>query len=309
VHLIALHLALDKIILILNGGDTQMKELPQYIQEKVNNSLAIIKRKSPERKALVIGVALCVFILLLLFLISGETTSISSSLFAKKEVIYSPVDGVVVELPFEEGANVKKGDALLRFDPVHIRRENNIIRGYLGFFQENLHNTGTLKQKFKPLFSSMFDELAVQRKVLMEKESNAMELYKTASLVHSKLQFQMRDSKNQDEEGLPNKDLAEKEKQASIDIVKIREDLERASLKRAAINRKMREITADLNQPHGMLYRHLEKQYAEVQRILRNEYTYATDPAKMGEIFVNIGDYVKKGEPLYEIFPQKPVPK
>lgn len=304
-HLIALHLALGNIILILNGGDTQMKELPKYIQDKVNTSLAIIRRKTPERKVLVIGVALCVFILLLLFLGGGETTNTGSGLFAKKEVIYSPVDGVVVELPLKTGVTAKRGDALLRFDPVHIRRQNSIVRDYLDFFKENIHNTGTLKQKFKPLFSEMFDELAVQRKVLMEKETNARDLYKTASLVHSKLQFQMRDSKNHDEEGLPNKELVEKEMQASIDIVKIREDLEKASLKRAAINRKMREITADLNQPHGMLYRHLEKQYAEVQTLLRNEYTYATSPIQMGRIFVKVGDHVKKGDPLYEVFPQK----
>lgn len=279
-----------------------MLELPPQLQEKLTTSLAIIKRKTPERKTLIIGVSLCVFIILLLFLVGDDTSSDGRRFTGTKQTIYSPVDGVVVELPFAEGASVKKGEALLRFDPEHIRRENGTIRDYLAFFQQNRHNTGTLKQKFKPVFADIFDGLAVQRKSFVEKENQAVTLYRDASILHSKLKLDMRNPKNKDENDLPKKELVEKEQQASLTIVKLAENLERASLDRAAIDRQIREITADLSQPYGMLYLYLEEQHANVQSLLRNEYLYADSSAEMGDVFIKKGDLVKKGDPLYEVF-------
>ena len=279
-----------------------MLELPPQLQEKLTTSLAIIKRKTPERKTLAIGISLSVFLIFLLILISDDTSSDGKRFTGRKQTIYSPVDGVVVELPFVEGTSVSKGEVLLRFDPAHIRKENSTVRDHLTFFQQNRHNPGTLKQKFKSVFADIFDELAVQRKILVEKENQAVNLYRDASILHSKLKLDMRDPKNRDERGLPNKELAAKEQQASLDIVKMAENLERASLNRAAIDRKIREITADLSQPHGMLYLYLEEKHTSVQNLLRNEYLYASSSAEMGNVFITKGALVKKGDPLYEIF-------
>lgn len=281
-----------------------MKALPQHIHDTVNNSLATIKRKSPEKKTLIIGTSLCIFILLLICLIDKEITSINASIEGIEHTVYSPVDGLVVELPFAEGTLVEKGDALLRFDPAHIRKQNTIIREYLLFFQQNKHNTGTLKQKFRPLFANIFSELAGQRKLFMEKEKEAIELYKKASLLHSKLQIQMRDPNNHDAQGLPKKEFIKKEEQASLDIVEIGKNLERVSLERAGVDKQIRDVTSDLNQPYGMLYRYLEEQQNEVQALVRHEYLYAEDSAHMGKLFVSTGEYVKKDAPLYEVLPE-----
>lgn len=280
-----------------------MRELPYILHDTVNHSLAIIKRKSPEKRTLIIGSVLCALILLLILLIGKKTVSISASIEGVKHTVYSPVAGLVVELFFAEGDIVKKGDAFLRFDPAHIRKQNAIIREYLVFFQRNRHNTGTLKQKFAPLFSEIFGEFAVQRKILIDKEKEAVKLYKEASLLHSRLKLQMRNPKNQDEKGLPKKEFVEKEKQASLDIIGIGKDLERVSLERAGIDIQIRDVTNDLNQSYGILYRYLEEQQNEVQELVRNEYLYAEYSAQIGEIFVEVGESVKKETPLYEIIP------
>ena len=283
-----------------------MKNLPKQIQDTVNSSLAIIKQKKPERKVIIIGIILCAFILLLLSLVATDDTSMEERIFGKTpQTIYSPVDGTIVELSVAEGAIINRGDALLRFDPAHIRRQNSIIRDYLDFFKANRHNTGTLKQKFKPIFAEIFDELAMQRKIFSEKEQRAIKLYREASLAHSKLKLQMRNPNNKGKDGLPLEDFVKKEKQASLDIEQMGVNLERASLERADIDRQIRKVTKDLSQPYGMLYLYLEEEFAKVQDLLRNEYLYAPSYAKMGKTLVKVGDHVKKGDPIYEIFPKK----
>ena len=281
-----------------------MKELPQHIHAQVNNSLAIIKRKSPEKKMLLLGLILCAFVLLLLYLLTRETASISASIKRASHVVHSPVAGAVVELPFAEGSMVKRGDALLRFDPAHIRKQNIMIREYLTIFQQNRHNTGTLKQKFRPLFDHIFGELGVQYQIFAEKEANAIKHYKTASIAHSKIKLQMRNPQNRDENGLPNKALVEKEKQTALEVATIGAELEKASLERAEVDKKIRLVTDDLNKPHGILYRYLEEQNEEVQKLVRNEYLYAEKLAVMGKIFVKTGEQVEKNTPLYEVLPE-----
>ncbi len=281
-----------------------MKELPPTMQNKVNDSLAIIKRKSPERRTLIIGISLCAGILLLLFLVGLETASISARIEGARYIVKSPVDGLVVELPFAEGSRIQNGDALLRFDPSHIREQNSIIRGYLTFFQENRHNSGTLKQKFKPLLGDIFDTLNAERKVLLENETKAQKLYQQGSYAHSRLQLQMRNPANHDEKGLPREDFVAKEKQASLDMKKLEESLQKASLIRATLDKKIRKISADLNSPFGILYRYLEEQHKEVQSLIRNEYLYANTSGKMGKVLVSLGEYVKKDTALYEIMPE-----
>lgn len=281
-----------------------MKALPESIQSKMSQSFSIVTKKGSEKKNVFVGLMVCFFLGLLIYLLSLDTKSIHAYLEGAHVVIVSPVEGTVWELPLAEGAYIRKGEPLLHFDPSYIRAQSATNREQLNFFQQNRHNTGTLKQQFRPLFAHIFDKLALEYKELAKKETDIRVLYQDANTEHVKLKLQLRDPKNKAADGLPNPELVAKEEQAAADILLIEKQLEEASRARADMDAQISKITADLNQPHGMLYRYLEEQNAHVQNLVRNEYLYAPNNGKLGTIFVKQGMLVEKNTPLYEIFPE-----
>lgn len=281
-----------------------MKALPQNIQKKVTESFSIVTKKGSEKKLVLAGLGLCIFLCLLLYLLSFETKSIEAHIEGARVVVYSPVEGTVWELPLKEGAMLRKGEPLLRFDPAYVRTQSATIREQLNFFQQNRHNTGTLKQQFRPLFAHIFDKLSAEYKELAKKETDLIAIFQDANTEHIKIKVQMRDPQNKGSDGLPKPEFVEQEEKAAIEIALIEKQVEEASRARADMDAKISKITADLNQPHGMLYRYLEEQSQHVQELVRHEYLYAPSNAILGEIFVKYGDIVQKHTPLYEILPE-----
>lgn len=281
-----------------------MKALPESIQNKVAQSLSIVTKKGTEKKTLLIGLALCLFLGSLLYLVNRETKSIHAHLEGARVLVSSPIEGTVWDLPLKEGSNIRKGEPLLRFDPAYIRQQNASIREYLSFFQANRHNTGTLKQKFRPIFSHIFDELSINYRELVKVETEIKHQFQDANSAHISLQLQMRDPHNKGADGLPNPELVAKEEEAAAHLKILQKNLEDASKARADMDAKISKVTADLNKPHGMLYRFLEEQNEHVQNLIRHEYLYAANNGTLGEVFVKLGDIVEKGTPLYEVLPE-----
>ncbi len=278
-----------------------MKELPN----SSNDRFAIIKYSNKGKKTVYLGLFLCLIILLILgYLWSQKVSSLEASIEGDRHIVYSPVAGRIVELPKVKGDTLRKGDALLRFDPMFIRRQNSNIREYLEFFQNNKHNPGRLRSKFSPIFSDIFGDFTKERKILLEKELMAKALYEQKTLEHSKIVVQMRNPAKQRTDGKTDPELAKLEQTLAKELESLLKNYEIASMARAEIDREIREVTNDLGKPHGMLYIYLEEEYKKAQKVQQYEYLYANSNGEMGEIYVKTGSYINENTALYEILPE-----
>ncbi len=278
-----------------------MNELPNSNSDR----FAIIKHSGKNKRTIILGLLLCLLLLgLIIFIWSQEVESIEARIEGDREVIYAPVFGKIVEMPKQDGDSLRKGEALLRFDPIFIRRQNNTVREYLAFFQQNRQNPGLLRNKFSNIFAHIFDELAKERKKFVEKEEQSLALYKEKTLEYAKIKVQMRDPSKQSSDGKANAELMAMEQNLSAELDALMLELEKASLARAEIDREIRAVTNDLSEPHGMLYIFLEEEHKKAQKLLKYEYLYSGANGKMGNIFVKVGDIVNEGDALYEILPE-----
>lgn len=268
-----------------------------------SQNMAIIKQKMPEKKILILGISLCLLLAALLFLLSQSVTSQKAELTRGGEAIYSPVDGIIFEMLIPKGKNIRKGDALIHFDPAYIRSKAAEIQRYLQLFAENKHNTGTLKQIFKPLLADVFSDITKEITQLSETEANKLKELQEVIREHTKAQVAMR-RPNSFIDGQPDPELVKKEQ----DLQKKHEDAEEAyqaaSLARASADKKYRDLTNSLGQPNSILYRYLEEEYNANLALQKNEYIYAPFNAVAGIHYVNNGAIVKKDELLMEIHPE-----
>ncbi len=276
-----------------------MNELPSSDQDRY----AIVKYKKNHTKTIIVGIVICSILSYAIYYLLQGVKSIEARIETNKEIIYSPVAGRVVDLPLPSGSLVEKGEAVLRFDPIHIRRENSMIRDYWAFYQQNRNNPGLLKQKFSPIFAQIFGEYSNQRKYYLDMEKNAIKLYEEKSKEHSRLLVQIRNPKNQNSDGSLNQDLVQQEKIVKHELDQLLLEVEKSALARADIDRQSRQATNDLSQSYGMLHIYLEEEQKRIKKLVQNEYLYSNSNGKMGEIFVNVGDIVAENDLLYEILP------
>lgn len=279
-----------------------MKKLTALPSSSPEN-MAIIKQKKPEKKHLVIGIGLCLLLACLLFLLSQKVTSEKAELTKEGEAIYSPVDGIVFEMLVPKGKNVRKGDALVHFDPGYIRSKVAEIRGYLQLFNDNKHNAGTLKQIFKPLLGNVFADITQEISKLSEVEAVKLKELQEVVREHTKAQVAMR-RPNSFIDGKPDPELVKNEQELQKKYEEAEEAFHTASAARAAADKKYRDLTNSLGQPNSILYRYLEEEYNKTLVLQKNEYIYAPFNAVAGMHYVNNGSMVKKDEMLMEIHPE-----
>lgn len=279
-----------------------MKKLTALPGSDTEN-MAVIKQKMPEKKHLFIGIGLCLLLACLLFLLSQKITSEKAELTRGGEAIYSPVDGIVFEMLVPKGKNVRKGDALVHFDPGYIRSKTAEIRGYLQLFNDNKHNAGTLKQIFKPLLGDVFADINQEITKLSEVEAAKLKELQEIVREHTKAQVAMR-RPNSFVDGRPNPELVKKEQELQKKYNDAEEAFHTASTARAAADKKYRDLTNSLGQPNSILYRYLEEEYNKTLVLQKNEYIYAPFNAVAGIHYANNGSAVKKDELLMEIHPE-----
>ncbi len=272
--------------------------------ERIDDSKAIIVQKPKERKTILLGIILSVCLCFGIFYLMRTVESTSARLLGGKYIVYSPVDGVVFDLPVDPQSAIRVGDALLRFDPSGIRRKNAQVREYMAFFQQNRNNPNMLRQKFQSLFSEIFGSFNQQRQGYIDQEEAALAEYKKKTIEHAKLKVQMRDKRNHDANGLPSAELVAKEKAMRLELETDFANLEKIHQSRASVDAQMRSATHELSQPHGPLYIYLEEQQKKVQKLVEHEYLYAEHVGKVGEFFVKKGDVVKEKDALFEVWPE-----
>lgn len=277
----------------------KLKALPHSNTE----NMAVIKQKMPEKKHLIIGIGLCLLLAFFLFLLSQKVTSVKAELTKEGEAIYSPVDGIVFEMLVPKGKNVRKGDALVRFDPAYIRSRVTEVRGYLQLFNENKHNAGTLKQIFKPLLADVFNAITQEINQLSEIEAQKLKELQEIVREHTKAQVAMRRS-NFSIDGKPDPELVKKEQELQKKYEEAEEAFQNASLARASADKKYRDLTNSLGQPNSILYRYIEEEYNKTLALQKNEYIYAPFNAVAGMHYVKNGSMVKKDEILLDIHPE-----
>lgn len=278
------------------------KALPDTNTSNPQN-IAVIKQKMPEKKHLLIGIGLCLLLAFLLFLLSQKVTSEKAELTKEGEAIYSPVDGIVFEMLIPKGKSVRKGDALIHFDPGYIRAKAAEIREYLQVFNANKHNAGTLKQIFKPLLADVFGDITQEINQLSEAEAQKLKELQEVIREHTKAQVAMR-RPNSYIDGKPDPELVKKEQELQKKSEQAEEAFHAASLARASADKKYRDLTNSLGQPNSILYRYLEEEYNNSLALQKNEYIYAPFNAVAGIHYVKNGSTVKKDEILMEIHPE-----
>lgn len=279
-----------------------MKKLEALPGSNTEN-MAVIKQKMPEKKILLIGISLCLLLAFLLFLLSQKVTSQKAELTRGGEAIYSPVDGIVFEMLIPKGKNVRKGDALIHFDPGYIRSKVAEIRGYLQVFNDNKHNAGTLKQIFKPLLADVFSGITQEINELSEVEAKKLQELQKIIREHTKAQVAMR-RPNSFVDGKPDPELVKKEQELQKKYEEAEEAFQNASLARASADKKYRDLTNSLGQPDSILYRYLEEEYNNTLALRKNEYIYAPFNAVAGMHYVKNGSAVKKDDILMDIHPE-----
>lgn len=277
----------------------KLKELPGSNTE----NMAVIKQKMPEKKILLIGISLCLLLAFLLFLLGQKVTSQKAELTKQGEAIYSPVDGIIFEMLIPKGKNVRKGDALIHFDPAYIRSKTAEIREYLQVFNDNKHNAGTLKQIFKPLLADVFSDITKEITQLSETEAQKLKELQGVVREHTKAQVAMR-RPNSFADGKPDPELVKKEQELQKKYGEAEEAFQTASLARASADKKYRDLTNSLGQPNSILYRYLEEEYNRTLALQKNEYIYAPFNAVAGVHYVKNGSAVKKDEILMDIHPE-----
>lgn len=276
-----------------------MKKLTALPSSSPEN-MAIIKQKKPEKKHLLIGIGICLLLAGILFLLSQKVTSEKAELTKEGEAIYSPVDGIVFEMLVQKGKNVRKGDALVHFDPGYIRSKVAEIRGYLQLFNDNKHNAGTLKQIFKPLLGNVFADINQEIAKLSEVETAKLKELQEIVREHTKAQVAMR-RPNSFKDGKPDPDLVKKEQDLQKKYNEAEEAFQAASSARATADKRYRDLTNSLGQPNSILYRYLEEEYNKALVLQKNEYIYAPYNAVAGMHYVNNGSMVKKDQILMDI--------
>lgn len=279
-----------------------MKKLEALPGSNTEN-MAVIKQKMPEKKILLIGISLCLLLAFLLFLLSQKVTSQKAELTRGGEAIYSPVDGIVFEMLIPKGKNVRKGDALIHFDPGYIRSKVAEIRSYLQVFNDNKHNAGTLKQIFKPLLADVFSGITQEINELSEVEAKKLQELQKIIREHTKAQVAMR-RPNSFVDGKPDPELVKKEQELQKKYEEAEEAFQNASLARASADKKYRDLTNSLGQPDSILYRYLEEEYNNTLALQKNEYIYAPFNAVAGMHYVKNGSAVKKDDILIDIHPE-----
>lgn len=277
------------------------KELPAKKED--DTSFAIIRRKNPEAKMFLLGVALCLILGASLYLLSREVVSLEARLEHETKGLFSPIGGRVYEIMVEEGDEVEEGAVILRYDPMYLRRQAALTAEYLEFFRQNRHNPGTLRQKFRPIFGEIFDELSNSTKMLRKQEMSALETIEKLSDAEAAILVVKRDKKNENSKGLPKKEFENKEKAIIAEITKAKKAWEKISLQRASVDAEMREITNNLGEPHGILYRYLEERNQAVQDLIRHEYVYAPYDLMIGKLHVDKGEDVPEDGLLCEVSP------
>lgn len=279
-----------------------MKKIQALPPSAIRN-MAVIKQKMPEKKHLIIGITLCAVLAFLLWLLSQKPESEQAELTKKGEAVYSPVEGIVYEVLIPKGQSVRKGDAVLRFDPAYIRTKTAEIRGYLQLFQENRHNPGTLKQIFKPLLADVFSDISQEVVNLSALEAQKLAELQTLNREQAKIQVAMR-SPSKFVDGRPDPKLVQKEKELGLQIENAEKALENASTARALADKKYRDLTNSLGQANSVLYRYLEEEYNNAQSLQKNEYLYAPFDAVAGISYVSRGSMVQKNQLLMDLHPQ-----
>lgn len=283
------------------------KALPQHIiTDTENQRIGIIKQKMPEKKHMIIGLVLCLALGLLLFYLSLGVESEKAELTKSGEPIYAPVDGIIYEVIIPKGEKVRRGDAIIHFDPIYIRTKNMQVRENLQLFKENRHNPGSLRQLFKPLLKDVYAPITKEIEVLSGEETQKLKELQKITREHTKAQVQMR-NKSTYIDGKPNKELVDKEKALSKKVKQAEDDFETASLARASADKKYRDLTAGLGQSNSLLYRFLEEEYNKALEMQKNEYLYAPYNAIAGVSNVKRGRMVRKGDLLMELHPDNAV--
>lgn len=268
-----------------------------------NGNMAIIKQKKPEYRHIAIGIALCAVIAVILFLLSQKVTSEKAELTKKGEEIYSPVDGIVYEVLVRKGDTVRKGDALIHYDPMYIRTKVAEIREYLQAFKENRHNPGTLKQIFKPLLGEAFAGISQEVVKLSELEAAKLKELQKLNREQAKAQVAMR-RPSTFIDGKPDPKLVEQEKEVQKKIDEAEQTLQDIATARALADKKYRDLTNSLGQSNSVLYRYLEEEYNKALALERNEYLYAPFNAVAGISHVQNGSMVQKDQLVMEIHPK-----
>lgn len=266
-------------------------------------NMAVIKQKMPEKKHMLIGACLCFILAVLLFLLSQTVHSEQAELTKKGEAVYSPVDGIIYEILIPKGQQVRKGDAIIRFDPAYIRTQVASIREYLRLFQENRHNPGTLRQIFKPLLGNVFSDITEEIANLSAVETQKLKELQQLNREHAKAQVAMR-RPSTFIDGKPDPALVQNEKDVVNKIAEAEKALENANTARALADKKYRDLTNSLGQSNSVLYRYLEEEYNKALLRQKNEYLYAPFDAIAGIHYVNKGSAVQKDQILMELHPQ-----
>lgn len=279
-----------------------MKKLKALPGKSLEN-MAIIKQKMPEKKHLIIGICLCFLLAFLLFLLSQKTVSEKAELTKQGEAIYSPVDGIIYEVLIPKGKTVRKGDALIRFDPAYIRSKVSEIRGYLQLFKENRHNSGTLKQIFKHLLNDVFAGITQEVLTLSETEKEKLTELQQITREHTKAQVAMRNPSSF-VDGKPDAALVQKEQELQKKSEEAEQAFHDASTARALADKKYRDLTNSLGEANSILYRYLEEEYNKTLALQKNEYIYAPFNAVVGTTYVKAGSIVQRHEILMDIHPE-----
>ncbi len=279
------------------------KALPQHIiTDTDNQKIGTIRQKMPEKKHMLIGIILCLVLGLLLFYLSLGVKSEKAELTRAGEPIYAPVDGIIFEVSVPKGEKVRRGDAIIHYDPMYIRTKTMQVRENLQLFKENRHNPGSLRQLFKPLLKDVYEPITKEIEELSKIETEQLKELQKITREHTKAQVQMR-SKSNYVDGKPKKELVDKEKELAKKVEKAEEDFEMASLARAGADKKFRELTAGLGQSNSLLYRYLEEEYNKALKMEKNEYIYAPYNAIAGTSNVRKGKIVRQGDLLMELHP------
>lgn len=279
-----------------------MKKIKALPTAAINN-MAVIKQKMPEKKHMLIGICLCFILAVLLFLLSQTVRSEQAELTKKGEAVFSPVDGIIYEMLIPKGQQVRKGDAIIRFDPAYIRTQVAAIREYLRLFQENRHNPGTLRQIFKPLLGDVFSGITEEIISLSAIETQKLAELQQLNREHAKAQIAMR-RPSAFIDGKPDPALIQKEKDVRNKIAEAEKALENASTARSLADKKYRDLTNSLGQANSILYRYLEEEYNKALLRQKNEYLYAPFDAVAGIHYVGKGSAVQKDQILMDLHPQ-----
>lgn len=279
-----------------------MKKLQAVTPAAIHN-MAVIRQKMPEKKHMLIGISLCLILAVLLYLLTQTVRSEQAELTKRGEAVYSPVDGIIYDVLIPKGQAVRKGDAIIRFDPAYIRTKLAEIRQYLRLFQENRHNPGTLKQIFKPLLADVFSGISEEVVNLSALEAQKLSELQKLNREQAKAQVAMR-RPSSFIDGKPDPKLVEQEKAIQNKIAEAEKALENASTARSLADRKYRDLTNSLGQSNSILYRYLEEEYNAALSLQKNEYLYAPFDALAGLHYVGRGSMVQKDQLLMELHPQ-----